>query len=303
MAVAKYQGILDDGRRCKSCCNRSNLFGYILAHGREGDCTLCSLRWHRAHFMNACRGMRKMILSKNLFGLHAEASEMILQYANLDLRFFRKAIDFGRHSRMLKDTWTHISHSVDEYFGVSLITVWRPQFDSMTVNLSEEALTSVAVQREILRDLPRCTSLSLLDVVASFLMKPAKESYAGLTAYVQERDYTKTRWKPGYQNHEAILENEMTGERMNQTTLHEDWVRYKFNGAYWWLENIPAQKKLPGKRWFWCDEVVPEHVHGERFERDRFLMQNEQLCKTRFPPWLDGELRRLTGEKRLTSAQ
>jgi hypothetical protein len=302
MAVIKCQAILDDGRRCKSCCNRSNLFGYGLEHGREGDCRLCNLRWHRAQVMSACRDMREMILTKSLFGLHEGASELILRYANLDLGFFRKGIDFKRHSRMLHETWTHISHSVDEYFGVDLIAVWRPQFDSMTVNLSEETLTSVAVHREILQDLPSC-SLSLLDVVASFLMKPAKESYAGLTAYVQGKDYMKTRWRPRYQNHEAILENEVTGERMNQTTLHKNWVRYKFNGAYWWLENIPAQKKLPGKRWFWCDEVVPENLHRERFERNRFLLQDEQLCKTRFPPWLNGKLRRLSGEQRQTSAQ
>ena len=185
MAFMKYHAILDDGRRCRSCCNRCNLFGSRdVENGWEGDCRLCNIRWRKAQVMSACRDMREMVLTKSLFGLNEFASELILCYANLDLVFYRRGVDFQRHLRILKETWTHVVDSDDEYFADDSIAVFTLPLSF----LGDVSLTSVAVRREILKDLPSC-SLSLLDVVATFLMKPAKESYAGLTAYVQRKDY------------------------------------------------------------------------------------------------------------------
>ena len=212
--------------------------------------------------MSACRDMREMVLTKSLCGLNEFASELILRYANLDLVFCRKGIDFQRHSRMLHETWTHVVHSDDEYFVDDSMAV----FTVPLICLGDETLTSVAVHREILKDLPSCT-LSLLDVVATFVMKPARESYAGLTAYIQRKDYVQSRWKTRWQDGNTFLENEVTGERLNNAALEAKWVRYKCRGAYWWLENLPNHKRRGPRKWFWSKEVITGDLHRERFEK------------------------------------
>ena len=111
---------------------------------------MCNIRWRKAQVMSACRDMREMVLTKSLCGLNEFASELILRYANLDLVFCRKDIDFQMYSRMLHETWTHVVHSDDEYFVDDSIAV----FTVPLICLGDETLTSVAVQREILKDLP-----------------------------------------------------------------------------------------------------------------------------------------------------
>jgi hypothetical protein len=201
---------------------------------------MCNIRWRKAQLMSACRDMREKVLNKKLFGLNKGAAELIFGFlcnAKLDIKFYREGVDFQRYLRNL---------------------------------------TSVHVRREILKDLPSCR-LSLLDVVATFLIKPSKSNYAGLTAYVQRHDYMLSSWKPLWQKGAVFLENEFTGERLTHAELQITWKRYKWRNAYWWLEMTPIHGRRCTKRWLWSKEII------------RMELQRPSSGSERLPPWLHGQ--------------
>ena len=268
----KYYALVDDGRRCISCCNRCNIFGTCdVENGWSGYCNMCNIRWRKAQLMSACRDMREMVLNTKLFGLNKGATELIFGFlcnAKLDIKFYREGVDFQRYLRNLTETWTSFVDSDVEVFT-----------DDSTFSLSflkRVCLTSVHVRREILKDLPSCR-LSLLDVVATFLIKPSKSNYAGLTAYVQRHDYMLSSWKPLWQKGAVFLENEVTGERLTHAELQITWKRYKWRNAYWWLEMTPIHGRRCTKRWLWSKEII------------RMELQRPSPGSERLPPWLHGQ--------------
>ena len=88
MFLYKYHAILDDGRRCQSCCNRCQIFGAIdWQTGWKNDCGECIVRWYRGQVVVASRDIRNMVAVTNLFGLGVIATTIVFLFANLDVRF------------------------------------------------------------------------------------------------------------------------------------------------------------------------------------------------------------------------
>ena len=235
--------------------------------------------------MNTCRDMREMVLTKRFCCLIEIASEMILRFANLDLVFCRKVIDFQMYSRMLHETWTHVVFSDDEYF----FDDWMTVFPALLPSSGDERdtpfqLLSTNPGHE--RQLRRQANFAWRQ---SLRMNPAPEIYEGLTAFVQRKDYILVRWEARMQNAVAFLECEFTGKRLSRASLHANWVRYKYRGAYWWLENFPVQRNLVPKRWFWSKEIISREVDGEHFVWETGLGKPgvcRRVCRERFPPLL-----------------
>ena len=191
MTLVKYFSILDDGRRCRSCCNRANLFG-LRDHGSgwEGDCAECNIRWYKGQVMSTCRHLRTMLLSNSLFGLEGFPTQQVQQFANLDLDFYRRGVDFKRQVRVLTETFTNVVDSDDEYFDSCAVALAKFPLSL----LSEIPLGSSAYACSLLKGLP-CMRLSLLHVIATFLLPPPRRRGAGRTAHVQSHDYVQTVWR------------------------------------------------------------------------------------------------------------
>ena len=198
--------------------------------------------------MNASRDMREMILSKQLYGLNELLTEFILQYANLDLVFYRRGVDFKRHLRIWQTTWTSIM-TLHEHYDMFENYDRAMEYEPLTF-LCGIHLNSTAIARNILKDVPSFP-LCVFDVIATFLLKTEQRCYAGRTAFVQSRDYVQSWWQRNWMGCRAFLQNEITGEIMDSRTLEDGWVLHKFRGSYWWLESRTDEYLGFPQRWFW----------------------------------------------------
>ena len=167
MSLMKYHAILDDGRRCQSCCNRCQLFGARdVVSGWLGDCSECNIRWYRGQISCVSRETKQMVSGKNLWKSGARATALIFRFAGLDLKFKRLGVSFRRKLRMLKSTLTNVVDSDDEFFDGDEKAL---QIHPLTF-LNDIAVKSSILQRELLEGLP-AFPLSLLDIIATFLVK------------------------------------------------------------------------------------------------------------------------------------
>ena len=110
----KYRYILDDGRRCQSCCSRAQLFGFgDSMSGWKGDCGMCNIRWYRGQL--ACVSRNTFV--GNLWGAGEQATVLIFRFAGLDLKFFILRVSFERRASLLKGVLTSSRDSEHRYFG------------------------------------------------------------------------------------------------------------------------------------------------------------------------------------------
>ena len=252
----KYRAILDDGRRCRSCCNRANLFG-LRDHGSgwEGDCAECNIRWYKGQVMSTCRHLRTMLLSNSLFGLEGFPTQQVQQFANLDLDFYRRGVDFKRQVRVLTETFTNVVDSDDEYFDSCAVALAKFPLSL----LSEIPLGSSAYACSLLKGLP-CMRLSLLHVIATFLLPPPRRRGAGRTAHVQSHDYVQTVWRKIRHNGKQWLENVDTGEFFCMDAPQTVWQRYVYRGRFWLVERTVCHQRGIPVRWFWEPPFCVERV-------------------------------------------
>ena len=251
-SLFKYHAILDNGSRCQSCCNRVQIFGSRdPVSGWLNDCAECIIRWYRAQIANASRDVRHMMATKNLFGIGTNVTNTVLQFADLDIQFYRYGVEMHRRLRMMEALLTNVIDSDDEYFVDGYAALQR----SPLTLLSDIDLTNRALQSEIQRDAPT-RGLSLLDVVSSHLIKKRDLSAQRLMTYVQERDYVreicwgKFIWRGRY-----WLHNHTTGEWFYADEPHP-WKCYIFNSRRWWMNDRGRRwVRADGTRWFW----EPQH--------------------------------------------
>lgn len=273
MSLMKDSAILDDGRRCQSCCNRCQLFGDRDVVSRwMGDCRECNIRWYRDQIRYASRGMNRMIAEKNLWGLGSVTTALVFRYAGLDIKFERSGAIFDRQRQMLKSTLTNMVESDDEYMDGP----WEALRTHPLTFLDDCRLMSPSLEHELLRDLPR-SRLTVLDVIVMFLIKrprravllpcpsqcaPCAPSYCdfqGCTlTRVQSRDYVfEAPWMKYEWQGRHWMYNTMTEEGFFTDNPPFFWTAYRYGHAVWWLN---------GKRWFWenysfaCKSTPPDFL-------------------------------------------
>ena len=113
MSFLNYLQILDDGRRCQSCCNRAQLFGCRdLRSGWIGDCCECNMRWYHGQIACVRRGTHDMVhtdrvAARNLWKIGLLGTSLVYRYAGLDIKFNRSGASFTRQRKMLKSNLTN----------------------------------------------------------------------------------------------------------------------------------------------------------------------------------------------------
>jgi hypothetical protein len=242
MSLMRYHAIIDDGRRCRSCCNRCQLFGQIdILSGWIGECRECNIRWYRMQIRCACRG----IFRDNFGQVGIRATALIYRYVGLDFKFQRRGVSLGRTLNMRKSLLTNtIMDSDDEFFDSAEAAV---RLHPLT-HLDDTQLRP-SLETQFFTQGPSSQARSILDVVAMFLIKsPAVDDQCQNLAWLNSRDYTlETGWcKYEWQGREW-LHNGETGEwfyigTMQQSTAIYRWKCYWYGKHYWWLR---------GSRWFW----------------------------------------------------
>ena len=252
MSVMKYHAILDDGRRCQSCCNRTQLFGARdPMSGWRGDCSVCNIRWYLGQIR--CVSRTAMGPGENLLQTGAGPSRLIFLFARLDPKNQRRGVSYERKLKMLKSTLTKTLDSDDEFFDGDEAAL---QISPLTC-LDDTTVQSKRLQREIEAHLggqPVFPSgrMSLLDVIAVYLVELSTSDSHILRVcsqdYCFEPCWTKYVWEG-----REWLSNSRTGE-----FFHVDdpgnWIAYRYLKALWWTK---------GQRWFW-ERTDPAPVMDER---------------------------------------
>ena len=237
MSLWKYHAILDDGRRCQSCCNRCQLFGSRdVDSGWEGDCGQCVIRWYRHQIR---------CVSRNYLPAAVSIRSRIYRYAGLDLSFERLARSVHRKLEMWKSRLTNVVDSDDEYFYSDIVTI-------CPLTLLDDVSVNPRLETIYFRGLPN-RSRSLLDCVALFLLKLPKTQHLGIplsdTVFehctitrLQEQDYVfEVGWSTyQWQGHEW-MNNAVTTECFWKESA-APWTAYGYQDCVWWLN---------GTRWFW----------------------------------------------------
>ena len=242
MWLMKHGAILDDGRRCRRCCNRSQLFGVRgLLTQWTGDCRECNIRWHRMRIRCACRGTFR----DNFCQVGIRATARIYRYLGLDFKFEKRGVSLERTLEMRKSLLTNLVDSDDEFFDSNEAAV---RLHPLT--LLDDFRLSPSSEKQFLSQtyLTRMRG-SILDVVAMFLVKgQAVDDQCQNLARLCSRDYTlETGWcKYEWQGREW-LHNGETGEwfyigTMQESTAIYSWKCYGYGKHHWWLQ---------GSRWFW----------------------------------------------------
>ena len=113
----KYHAICDNGSRCQTCCNRSQLFGYIdVLSLWTGDCGECNIRWYRNQLRSTSRNTRDKMHGNCFFVFGRNISALIFRYAGIDVEFYRLGVIFRRKMRMMTSILTNMVDSDDEYY-------------------------------------------------------------------------------------------------------------------------------------------------------------------------------------------
>jgi hypothetical protein len=238
----RYGAILDDGRRCRSCCNRCRLFGERdILTGWTGECLECNIRWYRMQIRCACRG----IFRDNFCQVGISATALIYRYLGLDFKFEKRGVSFRRTLQMRKSLLTNVLDTDDEFFDSIEAAV---RLHPLTL-LEDTRLRPSSENQFFSQKSFRHMRRSILDVVAMFLVKsPAVDDQCQNLARLRSRDYTlETGWcKYEWQGREW-LHNGETGEwfyigTMQESTAIYRWKCYWYRKHHWWLQ---------GSRWFW----------------------------------------------------
>ena len=165
MSLMTYTAILDNGRRCQSCCNRAQIFGLRdIVTGWEGDCSECNIRWNRRQVAAVCRTMSTNMKHGSFSGAGLRTSGIIFAFANLDAKLHRRKCLYKHRINMCKTMLTTAIDSDDEYFesnGHALTVYPLTLLDDMS--LRGETLRCDAVQ------FVNSDSSSVLDLVATFI--------------------------------------------------------------------------------------------------------------------------------------
>jgi hypothetical protein len=247
MSLYKYHAILDDGRRCQSCCNRWQIFGaFDWQSGWENDCGDCIVRWYRGQVVGASRDLRNMVAATNLFGLGVIATTTVFLFAKLDVRFYRHIASLRRRIRMFTASLTNPVDSDGEYF--EHIHSALPWLVFPLTCLRDITLQSRALQQELLREVP-IFDLSLLDAIALYLLEIGSVSRKCVISYVQGRDYAlEACWKKYISQGRYWMHNFVTEEWFYVDDPHP-WKRYAYKSRLWWMHG--SWSRTTPSRWFW----------------------------------------------------
>ena len=239
MSFMKYHAILDDGRRCQSCCNRCNIFGSRdIVSGWLGDCRECNSRWYRHQLRCVSRGFQHMVAARNFWKLGAAATLTISRCVEFDLNWSRAVESWHRKVIMLKEVLTNVVDSDDE-------------FDSEEMAVQTYPLTGLATicpcSKTLLRELRRSSpfrEVSILDVVVSYLMGQPNLDHLthDAIATIQHHDYVlEHEWEKYQWNNREWFYNFTTEEGFWKDEP-APWTAYRYRNNVWWLN---------GRRWFW----------------------------------------------------
>ena len=267
MPGSMYCAILDTGRRCQSCCNRTQFFGgRDKSSGWMGDCRECNIRWYRGQIRAASHGTKRMVAAKRLWGFGLESTELVYRFAGLDIKFERRGLSFDRRRSIVKCTLTEdvVDQDREDSDGEEEALL---RLHPLTL-LDRVALMNLSLKRELLRGLPWIRGdLSVLDVVAVFLINRRRPedllscSSSSIPAVctitrVQAQDYVfEDGWRM-YQSWNIGLSGPVWRNWMYNSLTEECfytdsavcmgmgmcWEPYRYGHAVWWLN---------GKRWFW----------------------------------------------------
>ena len=245
MSVFKYLAILDNGRRCQSCCNRCQIFGDIDAqNGWRDDCGECIVRWYRAQVVSASRDIRNMVAARNIFGLGLIATRTVFLFADLDVRSYRHSASIRRRMCMLTASLTSVVDSDDEYLEDEVLALRR---FPLTL-LDDILLRSQALQQELLREV-HAFELSLLDAIALYLIETRSLSRKCVISYVQGQDYAlESCWKKYVWQGRYWLHNLMT-EEWFYVDDPQSWKMYAYKSRLWWMHC--SWSRTTPSRWFW----------------------------------------------------
>ena len=229
--------ILDDGRRCQSCCNRAQLFGPDLMSDWQGDCDACNIRWYRGQLLSVSRD----ISFGNLWGADEQVTALILRFAGLDLHFLVSCVSFTRKLDLLKAPLTYLIGLDDKPHSYSVVLGVR--YHALTY-LDDIELHSLSLRRDLRREFGVRRWLSLLDVVVTFLI-PKDLSSGSAAAHIRrvtKQDYVlECGWSKYVFEGRQWMWNCET-EEWFFVDAPGSWTAYFWKTRYWWLN---------GKRWFW----------------------------------------------------
>ena len=248
----KYHGILDDGRRCQSCCNRAQIFGARdVVSGWEGDCRECNARWYLGQVSGASRMYARKVAEQNWFidlrqtmgGIHS--TRRIYRFAGFDLQYLRIKESRKRELLIYRDTLTNVIDSDDDFF----------------VSTTDMALRMRPLEVLSHTNYRQSFSVSLLDVVVRFIKKPpillegqtSDAAYANCTiTRLQQDDYRleTSGWRKYQWQGREYIYNYTTKECFWKDRC-APWKAYRFRHAVWWLN---------GRRWFWEQHGSPERT-------------------------------------------
>ncbi len=196
MALFKYCLIQDDGRRCQSCCNRSDVFGNRdKDSGWVGDCTECNVRWYRAvcnkQLRCASRTMKFAISQGKLLDLPRSVTTLVYECAGLCPVFRRKGVIFRHRLALLTSTVTTVLDDAPE-------AEWVKQMKSMPLTWFSRKKLAAGLQEQLMRGLPH-RQLTLLDAILVNLVQRPCASERNEQALALRDGGIVTLYRPDYQ--------------------------------------------------------------------------------------------------------
>ena len=259
MVSYRYHAIFDDGRRCQSCCNRSQIFGSRdIVSGWCSDCSECNVRWYRAGFNQQLRcvnhQMWRMVTQANLFSAGAEGTTLIYRCLGL-CPLFERIGRITKHRLDLLESTLISKHRLD-LLDSDDDSYYSSEFDDALENdpFAHFANTclSKGMKRQLLRGLPR-RMLSVLDAIVMNLVKLPSRSACRT---FQSKDYTfEDCWRMYRWEEQYWMYNSMTREWF-YTAAPAPWTAYRsYKETVWWLN---------GRRWF-CEDCWRMYRWEERY--------------------------------------
>ena len=241
--MKRYQALADDGRRCRRCGRRAQLFGLRdIETGWEGWCDVCNAEWRWQRSESACSHCNRLWYTSSPFllawGLNLNLSLVILLFLGEGYHRFLDKLCKHEHRRALTQLmWT--TARLD----------WFPAEDSENELALEEPLGLDSLRYQYVVSsrgyVHRVESRrTLLSAVYSFLHGPL--------TYDKRFSYYGTppeSWQSFQDCHGKLwYYNELTREWFYACSPPAPWRRYRFASSslecmYWWWH-------ASERRWF-----------------------------------------------------